>query len=49
MPTFIRMVAKLDEPPKLFSDEFLAVALFSGIGLVASLIAVISGVQGVWL
>jgi len=49
MPTFIRMVAKLEEPPELFSDHFRAVALFSGIGLLVTLIAVSCGVQGVWL
>ena len=49
MPTFIRMAAKLEEPVEFFSDEFRAVALFSGIGLVVSLIAAICGVQGVWL
>ncbi len=31
------------------SSEFVAVALFSGIGLFISLIAVIMGMQGVWL
>ncbi|MBR0839362.1 hypothetical protein JQ607_04055 [Bradyrhizobium liaoningense] len=30
------------------SSEFVAVALFSGIGLFVSLIAVIVGMQGVW-
>jgi hypothetical protein len=49
MPTYIRMVAKLEEPAELFSDEFRAVALFSGIGLLVAFIAVSSGVQGVWL
>ena len=29
--------------------QFVAVALFSGIGLLVSLVAVIFGVQGVWL
>jgi len=37
------------EAAKLFTDEFVAVALFSGIGLLASLIVVFSGEQGVWL
>jgi hypothetical protein len=49
MPTFIRMVAKLEEPAEFFDDDFRAVALFSGIGLVLTLIAVSNGVQGVWL
>ncbi|MCK1721082.1 hypothetical protein [Bradyrhizobium sp. 141] len=30
------------------TSEFVAVALFSGIGLFVSLIAVIVGMQGVW-
>jgi len=30
------------------SSQFAAVALFSGIGLLISLVAVIMGVQGVW-
>jgi hypothetical protein len=29
-------------------NEFAAIALFSGIGLLASLIALLSGVPGVW-
>jgi hypothetical protein len=49
MPTFIRMVAKLEEPTQFFSDDFHAVVLFSGIGLLVTLIAVCTGVQGVWL
>jgi len=49
MPTLIRMVAKLEEPAEFLSDDFLAVVLFSGIGLLVSLIAVGTGVQGVWL
>jgi hypothetical protein len=49
MPTLIRMVAKLEEPAELLSDDFLAVVLFGGIGLLVSLIAVCTGVQGVWL
>jgi len=49
MPTFIRMFAKLEEPAELLSDDFRAVVLFSGIGLLVSLIAVCTGVQGVWL
>jgi hypothetical protein len=30
------------------SAQFISVALFSGIGLLISLVAVIMGVQGVW-
>jgi hypothetical protein len=49
MPTFVRMVAELEEPAKFLSDDFRAVVLFSGIGLVVMLIAVCTDVQGVWL
>jgi hypothetical protein len=49
MPTFIRTFAKLEEPAEYLSDDFRAVVLFSGIGLVVMLIAVCNGVQGVWL
>ena len=35
-------------PSKIFTDEFFAVALFSGIGLLATLIAIICGEQGSW-
>ncbi|MCK1733432.1 hypothetical protein IVA79_05540 [Bradyrhizobium sp. 138] len=31
------------------TSEFVAVALFSGIGLFVSLVAVILGMQGVWV
>jgi hypothetical protein len=41
--------AWMQEAARFFTDEFLAVALFSGIGLLVSLIAVFSGEQGVWL
>jgi hypothetical protein len=37
-----------NEPTKYFSNDFLAVALFSGIGLAVSLIAVICREQGSW-
>ncbi|WP_448044001.1 hypothetical protein [Bradyrhizobium liaoningense] len=30
------------------TSEFVAIALFSGIGLFVSLVAVILGIQGVW-
>ena len=38
-------------PVKQRSDlsEFIGVAIFSGVGLLVSLIAVILGVQGAWL
>jgi hypothetical protein len=49
MPTFVRMVAELEEPAEFLGDDLRAVVLFSGIGLVVSLIAVCTGVQGVWL
>jgi hypothetical protein len=49
MPTFIKLVTPLEEPFAFFGDDFRAVALFSGIGLVVALIAVSTGVQGVWL
>jgi hypothetical protein len=49
MPTFIKMVIKLEESAWFPSDDFCAVVLFSGIGLVVTLIAVNCGVQGVWL
>lgn len=49
MPTFIKLVTPLEEPLVFFGDDFRAVALFSGIGLLVSLIAVSTGVQGVWL
>jgi hypothetical protein len=49
MPTFIKMAVKLEEPASFFSDDFRAVALFSGIGLAVTLIAVSCGMQGVWL
>jgi hypothetical protein len=49
MPTFIKMLIKLEEPAWFLSNDFRAVVLFSGIGLVLTLIAVSKGVQGVWL
>ena len=36
------------KPTKYFSNDFLAVALFGGIGLAVSLIAVIYREQGSW-
>ena len=49
MPTFIKMVTKLEEPAEFFGDDFRGVALFCGTELVLTLIAVSNGVQGVWL
>jgi hypothetical protein len=49
MSTFIRLVAQPEERATLLSDHYRAIAPFIGIGLVVALIAVISGVQGVWL
>jgi hypothetical protein len=49
MLTFIKMIVKLDEPAELLGENFLAVAVFSGIGLLLTLVAAICGVQGVWL
>jgi hypothetical protein len=40
MPTFIKMVAKLEEPAGFFGDDFRAVALFGEIGLLLTLNAV---------
>jgi hypothetical protein len=33
----------------IFNDDFFAIAIFSGIGLLVSLIAIICGEQGIWL
>jgi hypothetical protein len=35
-------------PPKRFTGDFYAVALFSGLGLLITVIAIACGVQGVW-
>ena len=54
MPTTIPVVsrtANTRDIPRLLeisNGEFFAVALFSGIGLLATLIAIICGVQGSW-
>ena len=45
---FLPILATTDSSEQSESSEFYAVILFSGIGLAASLIAIISGVQGVW-
>jgi hypothetical protein len=49
MPTFIKLAIRQAEPVRFFSDEFLAVATFSGIGLLLALVAMNCGVQGIWL
>jgi hypothetical protein len=49
MPTFVKIVARLEEPSDFLSEDIGAVVLFSGIGLLAALTAAITGVQGVWL
>ena len=41
-------VSKSSSPADSDSSQFVVVALFSGIGLLISLVAVIMGVQGVW-
>lgn len=33
---------------KIFTDDFYAVALFSGIGLLITVVAVLTGVHGEW-
>jgi hypothetical protein len=52
MPTIARVAARIPHPAisskKSDSSDFVAVALFSGIGLLTSLIAILTGVQGVW-
>jgi hypothetical protein len=59
MPKAARIVSPISTPriytersavPAKHSDtsEFIGVAIFSGIGLLISLVAVILGVQGVW-
>jgi hypothetical protein len=54
MPTTIQVVSltantrDIPRPLGISNDEFFAVALFSGISLLATLIAIICGVQGSW-
>ena len=54
MPTNIPVVspganaAGIKEGSKIFDDDFFAVALFSGTGLLLSLIAIICSKQGIW-
>jgi len=40
--------ASVSSSAKSDSSEFVSIALFSGIGLLISLVAVIMGVQGAW-
>jgi len=49
MLTFIKMVTSHEEPSAFFGDDFRAMALFAGIGLLVALIALSTGEQGVWL
>lgn len=54
MPTTLPVVRRdvyatnTQKPLGIFTDDFFAVALFSGIGLLATLIAIICGEQGSW-
>jgi hypothetical protein len=48
MPTFVRSVPVAREPGRLISDELWPIALFCGIGLLVSLVAIGTGVEGVW-
>jgi hypothetical protein len=45
---FLPIPASTVSSEKSENSEFYAVVLFAGIGLAGSLIAIISGVQGVW-
>jgi hypothetical protein len=54
MPTVVRFASLPATVPSRIErksdlDEFVPIALFSGIGFLASLIAVLAGVPGVWL
>jgi hypothetical protein len=49
MPKAVRISPSIPAAStKLNSGQFVSIALFSGIGLLISLIAVLLGVQGVW-
>jgi hypothetical protein len=52
MPTAVRVSAAIPASTKASSKsdnhQLVSIALFSGIGLFVSLVAVIFGVQGVW-
>jgi hypothetical protein len=52
MPTAIRIAAPIPastaSSEKSDLNELLPIALFSGIGLLVSLVAILTGVQGAW-
>jgi len=49
MPKAVRILPSLPATfTKSDSSEFVSIALFSGLGLLVSLLAVLMGVQGVW-
>ena len=52
MPTAIRVStpisASTDASKKSDSNQFVSIALFCGLGLLISLVAVLFGVQGAW-
>jgi hypothetical protein len=49
MPKAVRILPSLPAiSTKSNSSEFVSIALFSGLGLLVSLLAVLMGVQGVW-
>jgi hypothetical protein len=49
MPKAVRIAPSIPATStKSESSEFVSIALFAGIGLLGSLIAVLLGVQGVW-
>jgi len=47
-PVFVPISASTGSSDRSDSSSFVSIALFSGVGLLASLIAVLMGVQGVW-
>jgi len=51
MPKAVRISPSIASSTSQRSDtyELISVALFSGVGLLISLVAVIAGVQGVWI
>jgi hypothetical protein len=49
MPKAVRIsIPATSSPTKSVSHEFVSVALFSGIGLLISIVVVLMGVQGIW-
>jgi len=48
MPKAVRISIPVTSFTKSDSHDFVSIALFSGIGLFISLIAVLMGVQGIW-